>query len=207
MDIEEARLIAHDAHGRLEPACKRIAIAGSVRRGALEVKDVELVYIPRLIEEPVSLFETAPVPMTSKLIADLVRKGYWRFDDQVKRNGPKYQRLVYLASGVVIELFRAQLENWGLQLVLRTGPAVFNKILVDRMRGAMPVDMKMEDSFLWRRGRRVDTPTEMSFFEELGLPWIEPEERTAGRLWEILRERKLSHSKVAAIPIGSPRPT
>ena len=194
MDLEEARLIAHDVHGKLEPACERIAIAGSIRREAVEVKDVELVYIPRMIETPADLFSTVPAPMTEKVIADLVHDGYWCFDDQVKRNGPKYKRLIHLASGVVIELFRAQEENWGLQLVLRTGPAHFNQILVNRMGGVMPVDMKMEDGFLWRRGIQLETPTEEAFFAELGLPWLEPEERTAKRLWEFLQERRTSYS-------------
>ena len=76
MDLEEARTIAHDVHDRLEPACERIAIAGSIRREAVEVKDVEIVYIPRMIETPADLFSTVPAPMTEKAITELVRDGF-----------------------------------------------------------------------------------------------------------------------------------
>jgi DNA polymerase/3'-5' exonuclease PolX len=209
VDLITAQIIADDVLFRLEPACEPgyCVIAGSVRREAPEVKDIELVYIPRMVDESLDLFTTAPAPMTLRLFADLIKKGFWQLDTLVKRDGAKYKRFVHLASGIVVELFRAQPENWGLQLAIRTGPAVFNKILVDRMHGAMPVDMKMEGGFLWRRGLRVNTPTERGFFKELDLPWIEPPERTAGRLWEILRDRRASYSKDGNPPMSNTGPS
>ena len=45
-----------------------------------------------------------------------------------------------------------------------------------------------------RRGIQLETPTEEVFFAELGMDWIEPEERTPKRLWEFLQERRASYS-------------
>jgi len=192
MKLEQARRIGMVVVEMLAPACERerVGVAGSVLRGKAEPKDIEIVYIPRLVEERINLFEVAQVPATEGRIAELVRAGFWRFDVEVRRNGPKYKRLVHEASGMVVELFRAEMGNWGLVLALRTGPGDFNHLLVTRFRGAMPGNMVMRDGWLWRAGRRVETPTEEAFFEALGVPWWPPQERTVGRLGEWLVESR-----------------
>jgi len=197
MKLSMARTIGMEVVEAMAPGCDRVMIAGSVRRGKAEVKDIEIVYISRMVEEQVDLFNVAEMPATEGLIGDLVRNGFWHFDDQVKRNGPLHKRLVrpiYNSPGVgvprvVIELFRAVIENWGLILALRTGPADFNRLLVTRLTGAMPADMQMRGGFLWRRGQRLETPTEEIFFEEIGVPCWAPEERSAARLARWLWER------------------
>lgn len=47
-----AQLVARELRDLLEPACERIEIAGSVRRMRAEVKDLELVAIPRMETRP-----------------------------------------------------------------------------------------------------------------------------------------------------------
>jgi len=44
--LEDARQIIGELVALLRPACERIEIAGSVRRGKLEVHDAEVVIIP-----------------------------------------------------------------------------------------------------------------------------------------------------------------
>ena len=172
MELKNAQEVAAKLIGYLRPGCKRIAIAGSVRRLKAEPKDIEIVFIPRFVSCQVDLFTVAPVPATDRIIDDLVATGILAWDLNVKRNGPKYKRLVHLDSGAVIELFIAQPLNWGLILALRTGPAAFMKVLVthDYQDGAMAADMKMKDGFLWRRGKQLATLTEEDFFHEVGIP-------------------------------------
>lgn len=50
MKYEDAILIAERVKAELEPHCERIEIAGSIRRKKPEVKDIEIVAIPKPYE-------------------------------------------------------------------------------------------------------------------------------------------------------------
>jgi len=188
MKWQEAWEIGMEVVEALAPACDRIMVAGSVRRAKPEPKDVEIVYVPRMQSERVDLFSYGDVPATETLIRDLVNRSFWNFDNQVKRNGPLHKRMMQhpLASGdpVVIELFRANADNWGYILALRTGPGAFNKIWAAHPwdGGCLPADIALKDGYLWRGGRPVATPSEEEFFAAIGLPCWQPEERSAIRL-------------------------
>lgn len=187
MELKKARQVAWGIIEELTPYCERVIVGGSIRREKAQVKDIEIVLIPRMVTEQVDLFGgTREFSALDGIIYRLVNRMVLRWDDAVKRRGEKYKRLIHNASGMVVELFAAQPENWGLILTLRTGPGEFNKVLVNRFGGAMPSDMEMRGGFLWRRGERLETPTERVFFEEVGVPFWVPEERTAERLREWL---------------------
>lgn len=49
LPLEKAKKIAIDICTRLQPWCDRINIAGSIRRGKLEVKDLEIVCLPKKV--------------------------------------------------------------------------------------------------------------------------------------------------------------
>jgi len=187
---KDAVQVALETLRALKPACERICIAGSVRRHKPHCKDVELVFMPQFAKQRVDLFTEADVSRLDWKIQELITAGFWQFDREVRRNGPKYKRLVHSASSMTIELFRADPRNWGLQMVLRTGPADFNHLLVNRFGGAMPVDMVMDGGYLWRRGQKIPTPTETAFFEALGLPYVAPQERSAEWLRAHLESRR-----------------
>jgi DNA polymerase/3'-5' exonuclease PolX len=189
MNLQNAKQIAWEVIEHLAPACERIVYAGSIRREKPVIKDVEIVYIPRMEERQVDLFTTAPMPVTEELIAQLVRNKFWYYDDVVRRNGPKYKRLVHTRTGCIVELFRAGHDNWGPILALRTGPAEFNHWLVKRMGGAMPIFMCMNDGYLWKRGQRLESPDEETFFAQIGVPCWPPEERSRTTLLNHLKKR------------------
>ena len=136
--------------------------------------------IPRFEERQVSLIEMAQVSMLEVNLYALCISGVMAFDSSVKRNGPKHKRLLHLQSDTVVEIYAAEAGNWGLILALRTGPAEFNHLLVTNVAhgGAMPLTMRMQDGWLWRRGERVETRTEDEFFGALGLPTWYPEVRS-----------------------------
>jgi len=56
MLLAEARKLAEQMVERLRPACDKIEIAGSVRRGKPEVKDIEIVCLPRDTGNDIGLF-------------------------------------------------------------------------------------------------------------------------------------------------------
>ena len=194
MKWQQAWEIGSEVVEALSPACDRIMIAGSVRRCKPEPKDVEVVYIPRMSRERMDLFSYEDVPATEAMIQELVNRSFWNFDGRIRRNGPKYKRMVQspLANGdpVVIELFRAQVDNWGYVLALRTGPGDFNKIWAAHSwdGGCLPVNMTLKDGHVWRAGKPISTPNEELFFAEIGLPCWLPEERSAIRLAKFLVE-------------------
>lgn len=194
MKLDEARRVAEAVVARLRPQCERIAVAGSVRREEPEVHDVEIVYVATMAATPGQLLDVHSYPLTEDVIKAMVDEGLLRYDTDVRRNGPKYKRMIHCPSGAVVELFRAESENWGLILALRTGPAKFNKMLVAHgwEGGVLPPDHKVRDGYLWRRGVIFPTPEEESFFRAIEVPCWPPQMRHPGRL--AMHER--SRSKV-----------
>ena len=191
MKYEQAVAVARDVVERLAPWCERIEIAGSIRRKKRAPKDVEIVFWPQQVASSATLFDVHKVPATDRVIADLIDEGFWTFDQEVKRNGPRYKRLIHTASGAVIELFRADAENWGYIYALRTGPGDFNKMIVSRQwqGGVLPLEVKVEHGYVYRRGVRVPVPDEATFFDLWELPFIPPEERSAAKLRRLVGVR------------------
>lgn len=174
---------------RLEDACSEVRIAGSIRRGKTEVKDIELV---------ACLLEDMPLRIAeSKLNAALMRMlqdGTLAFHLNEKRNpsanGPRYKKFVH--AGIAVDLFIAERANFGNTLAIRTGDAAFTEKMVTQraIGGLMPHNYRQRDGFLWKirsgvnpalgqfeDGDRIDCPTEDAFFAALGVPTLCPEER------------------------------
>ena len=205
MDLEYAQHIAQNIKGRLGPACDRIAIAGSIRRGKSHPKDIELVYIPKIEHRVINLFnETEPHSLVDDLLPRLLTARDLQKDEQVKRWGPKHKRLIYVPAGAVVELFAANEDNWGLILALRTGPAAFNQKLVSSVTvgGAMPFNMRMQNGYLWDLRQQLATPTEEAFFNALNLPTWPPDQRTADRLQHHLTAAHTQYQGVQGELVG-----
>lgn len=177
---------AKELRDLLAPACERIEIAGSVRRGKAEPKDIELLAIPKMLPQVSEDMFGAVVSQTvisalDGALMSLVENGPWEFDQVLRRNGSKYKRLSRFDNGrdVCCDLFIVTAETWGAQFAIRTGPADFSHMLVTR---ALRMGMKQEDGRLWRIHRDntktvIETPEERDYFAALGLPWLEPEQR------------------------------
>jgi len=197
MELDLARQVGAEVVAVLAPACEQIMVAGSVRRGKAQPKDIEIVYQPKRGRRPKDLFSEETYELTEPIIAEMLLDGVLRRDTEVVRWGPKYKRAIHVDSGAVIELFAATEENWGYILALRTGPGEFNKIWVRSViqGGALPLGMTLINGHVWDRRdhshtKVIQTPTEESFFAVLGLPCWPPEERTPGRLIDYLAERR-----------------
>jgi DNA polymerase/3'-5' exonuclease PolX len=163
----------------LRPACEKVEIAGSLRRGKAEVGDIEIVIEPTL--EPIfGLFRLTMTyrnlldPLLEELVAGkVVGRG--------ERWGNRYKTLsIPELPGLKCDLFIVlPPAQWGVIFTIRTGPADFSRRLVTKRRygGLLPSHMRIKDGALWIGEESAPTPTEQSFFEAIGLEWIPPEKR------------------------------
>lgn len=184
ISIDEARRIAEQLVALIALSCVRVEIAGSIRRAAPTIGDIDLVCEP--IAEPVlDLFGDPTGAVEDRLhdrLCDLERLG----TIEKRRNtagqaawGPKLKRAVYRGLGVDIQSVTNP-TTWGSWLLIRTGPADLNKAIVTprHQGGLLPPGFEWKDGFkLYRGGGRVETPTEQSVFAALGLRYLEPSAR------------------------------
>jgi len=162
MEYTKAKSIADRIVEELKPHCERIEIAGSIRRKKPEVKDIEIVAIPKPYE--IGLFETG--------IATVINK--WQ---KVKGELPcKYTQRI-LQDGIKVDIFFAVPENWGLIYAIRTGSADYSfKVLA---AGWVAQGYKSIDGHLFHlsNNKRYDVREEKDLFARAGVKYCEPEER------------------------------
>lgn len=186
--LDRAEAAAHYLLALLGPYCERMEIAGSIRRGKPEVKDIELVAIPLVVQVQTGLFGGLYdiTDHLSQRLAQAWAEGWLtpravemhRKDgtvEQSQRVGDRYQALVY--DGIAVDLFVVRPPaDWGVVYTIRTGPADFSQALVTACQRRL---MRVEHGQLLRMGKRVPCPEEADFFSALGQPWLEPAERRA----------------------------
>src|SRR6185437_7509005 len=129
IQYEEALSIAKRIRAALLPGCERLVIAGSLRREKPEVKDIEIVAELKAV----GLF--GDVPDTGALegaIAQAIRCGVIEWDTELRRNGEKYKRFRAHGSGICVDFFIADHENFGNILAIRTGNSDFSRLLVTK---------------------------------------------------------------------------
>jgi len=158
------------------PCCERIEIAGSLRRGKSEVKDIEIVALPKL-QTVSDLFGERLGELNA--LEDCVQ-GY-RDEFELVKNGPKYKKLM-LPEGIALDLFIVTPPaQWGVQFVIRTGPSEFSHWMVTKklLGGALPDAYYVDHGSLWNAITRepIATPEEQDYFALCGLPWLEPAQR------------------------------
>ena len=162
MELARAQEIAAQVVARLAPYCERCEVAGSVRRLKPEVKDIEVVVIPR--SRDIAAFAGIVNEWTAV-------KG--------KPTGKYTQRR--LPQGIVLDLFMATRDNWGLIYAIRTGSADYSHRTL--AAGWVKAGYKSEGGMLRRQGKhftgaQVVLPEERDLFALIGVPWVEPEKRT-----------------------------
>jgi DNA polymerase/3'-5' exonuclease PolX len=189
--IGRARDVAQGLRLLLEPYCERVEIAGSIRRARPEVKDIELVAIPRV--EDAAGTDLWGTPEARDLLADkllglsadglLVPRAVevHRADGTVetqRRVGQSYQALV--CEGIPVDLFIVRPPaEWGVIFAIRTGPGDFGQRLVTDCQRYF---RRVEGGRVLHLGQHVPCPEEADFFRALGQPWVEPSERSEGRV-------------------------
>lgn len=182
MKYEQARAIADQWAVRLTHSCKRVDIVGSLRRECAEVGDIDIICEPFITEEK-DMFGLPTGREINLLEFDFHQVVNLAVDSglTVLMDGGRRKSLL-LSQGIKLELWiTLPPSQWGIQKVIRTGPADFSHWMVTPREkgGALPPGMKVKDLCLWYQDKVLETPEEADFFRFLGLLYKEPKERTA----------------------------
>lgn len=190
MRLAKAEHIARSLVEQMSPFCGRCEVAGSIRRRKEEVKDIEIVAIPRIEPEEIreGLFtETVEANLLYKWASRRsgirwIKPGVTQVVPwQIKPDGKYWRGL--LPQGIKLDLFIANPQNFGIIYVIRTGCAEFTTALVTH---AKRVGLPCVDGHLTRDGQPLETRDEHDVFDLLGLEYIAPQERTS---YNALRRR------------------
>lgn len=172
-----ADLVGEQLVAALGPACRRIMVAGSVRRRRPDVGDIEILLVPKIITEKdmfgqvvASHSEPNRVLMEMGFERGILRpNGAW---------GPYNKRLFHIPSGIPVDVFTASMENWGRDLLVRTGPADFNIKVMSRFRQLGCRGHAYGDAAVTLKdGSSRFAPDEETMFGLLGWDYLEPEAR------------------------------
>lgn len=182
MNYNLALTIARDIQDQLAPACLQIEIAGGLRRAKPDVHDIELVAQPRLVPvanlfgEHIEDHSLLDERLTELLDAGALTPG--------NADGSRFKQYRVPPSGVALDLFIVlPPAQWGVIMAIRTGPAHYSQWLVTarNKNGALPSHLTAHNGALWegdRQQRLIETPTEASFFDALGIPMPIPAHRS-----------------------------
>lgn len=174
MKLEHADMLARAIVAKLRPHCERIEIAGSIRRRKPLVGDIEIVCIPKLIEN-IDLLGEQSARRSSKW-ADAVRS----LGDIIKGDPDtgKYIQVELqdeMHGGIACDIFTAHYRNWGLIYAIRTGSAAYShKVLAC---GWVENGYHSYNGMLVRFGEKVPTCEEADLFRIAGVPWCDPHNR------------------------------
>jgi DNA polymerase/3'-5' exonuclease PolX len=182
--LETARLHAAELADLLRPYCKRIEVAGGVRREKPEPHDMELVVTPRVESNQLTIEGHGTGDRDCLLEALACRAGTKGSDlqrgprDKAGKEAP-FGRRCYrvLWKGEKVDIFAVlPPAQFGVIYTARTGDAGFTQSLygVARSKGMRFVDGSIQD----QKGNPLRTPEEEDVFRVLGLPWLEPRNRS-----------------------------
>jgi DNA polymerase/3'-5' exonuclease PolX len=202
MELSQARAIAEDLVEEMRPFCERVAIAGSIRRGKPDVKDVEIVAIPQWQGVTVGVDLFGDVTTEANLLHGWAEQNRIRW---IKPGTPeiiswpvrpegKYWRGYLAGVDMKLDLFLCEPGNWGTIYLIPTGSADFSAQVAFR---AFAVNAHFEGGWLYTGGEmqwpdprsnrarvvggtRTDTPEEEDAFRLLGLRVTPPEFRRDG---------------------------
>jgi DNA polymerase/3'-5' exonuclease PolX len=176
------------------PQCDIVHIAGSIRREKKEVKDIEIVCIPK----------------REFIQTDLLGGGHWKrvtgftdallqIQDRVVKGNPEGRLMqIVLKGGAVLDLFMPQKDDFYRQFAIRTGSAEYSSFVIAhnwKLKGWCGTHdgLRLREQCLQQKSGNwvaiVPEPTlppvwqsEQEFFEWLGVEYVHPSKREIPKL-------------------------
>jgi len=185
--LAQAVAAAERVLGMLRDGCERIEIAGSIRRGATDAKDIEIVAVAKFQPDLFGgqgfdlLNETVRLRVREKRMQWRTPKGMMGAPEPKDLEDRKYYALGTVEPGTVepwaIDLFCVRPPaQWGAIFAIRTGPAEYAQRLVTaaHARQMRCQDGRLVSIALATNGVERMTPEERDFIEACGMPYIAP---------------------------------
>jgi hypothetical protein len=185
----------------IEAACERIEVAGSVRRRAAHIGEIEILAVPKRLQQA-NLFgdDLPPRDLLVETVDRLLARDRIRHRPSERGRKvwtPTHREMLFRADRgalVPIDLWWTEPERWGLQLALRTGPAALayamtthqGAVTTTGRAGLLPSDLRVRDDLdqyvgddeqgvpIWEH---VATPEEWDFLRYLYAAPVAPEQR------------------------------
>lgn len=156
--LERADKIAEEVVKRLEPYCKKIAVAGSIRRRCPWVNDIDIVLVP-----------SDPWNLKNEIL-------YLCRPLSPEADGPKSMRI--RIGAVQVDIYFADETTWATLLLIRTGSKESNIRLCSlAKRQGCHLAASGDGLFEIKTGKRVAGDSEESIYQALGLSFQKPEDR------------------------------
>ena len=149
----EVYALSRQVEGRLRPLSKKIDVAGSIRRKQPAPVDIDIVMIPRVPKD--------------KIRDQLVGMGA-----KVEAEGDK--TIQTRINGVDVDVYFADTNDYGAQLMTRTGPWQGN---IGNRTLAKNKGLLLNQYGLFRGNRKIAGKTEASIYKALGKQYKKPEDR------------------------------
>jgi DNA polymerase/3'-5' exonuclease PolX len=191
MEHNLALPIAERMLSLLQPGCKRIEIAGGLRRQKPDPHDIEIVAVPDL-RPPRPIFGCPQyATILDALLASLERGDEDDLLIHLSLNGPKFKQFAISMDGgqhwaIKVDLFLVTAPaDWGVLYLIRTGPAEFSQWIVTQkfVGGGLPNGYRVEDGrILSYKNETIPCPEEIDFLKFCGMDWIAPSIRRP--LWQ-----------------------
>ncbi len=201
MQLEQAKKIAQMLAREVEPYCQMVKIAGSIRRGRAEVKDIELVVVPKfkpMEMQSDDLFQPEISAMISQLylwaksqtLIKWIKPGTSEIVPwEVKPDGKYWRGLVsgFSEEPVKLDLFIAGTNNFGVIYAIRTGSVEFSAALAGYIKTRTAYQLQQGNLVSKIGGNLLACPTEESFFENDGIQYVPVANRCSANPYDFLR--------------------
>jgi len=179
--LELAEGVAETLVRHLESHCKRIQVAGSIRRRKPTVGDVELLCIPEFRIQHNLLGEVADkVDLLDRKLQEFIKTGFLDYRRNAKGRrlgyGPRNKYLVH-DSGIPVDVFTTSEEGWAMSLVVRTGPKEMNVRLMAEARKRAMRGHAYGEGFTLPDGSPLACQSEQEVFAAVGWPCQPPADR------------------------------
>jgi DNA polymerase/3'-5' exonuclease PolX len=197
--LDKALKVANYIVDLLSPHCAKIHIAGSIRRLKPEVKDIEIVCLPKKQIMLRGLFDYEEYQTSKEFIQALSTITYQTVKGSAEG---KYMQIITTSvncKGIKLDLFMPHAHDYFRQYAIRTGSADYSHYVIATawsrkgwtgiddlgLRKKSDCDCKIQgDKKIYTLKKDLKEPTlppvwtsEAEFFAWLNIPYIDPEHR------------------------------
>ena len=168
MSLKEVRKFSKVIINELMPFCTKLSLAGLARRERSDPHDkIVFVCVPKEVDASNDLFGGS-YPRVEGFVRALKK---WNITISSPETG-HYVRCMH-PEGFIMDFYMANADNWGLTLMMRTGPKEYYQEILGELKKA---GYYSSGGFLRKLGGNdiVPTPYEETIYQLIGQAWILP---------------------------------